>query len=69
MAVALDDGGVIQTQELYATPELHGRDARGTLIIDWHGRQNKSPNVRFLLKYKQERFEELLHAGIQHSVK
>lgn len=60
MAVAIDDGIILEGQNLYAEVETQGKITKGQLVLDWKNVTGKPANVRIVTNVNIDRFEELL---------
>jgi len=45
MVAVVDKSLVLETEEVFATVELHGKYTRGMMVVDWRNTLGKQPNV------------------------
>ena len=48
MVTIVDPEVVTETTEVFATVELQGKYTRGMMVVDWHNRLGKNPNVKLI---------------------
>lgn len=66
MAVALEPGQVEEWAERHVEVELHGTATRGATVVDWDQRNGRRPNTRIALRFRQQRFEQLMAQALGH---
>lgn len=45
MLTVIDPTVITETEDVFATVELHGKYTRGMMVVDWRGRLGNKPNV------------------------
>jgi purine nucleosidase len=65
MAVALEPAIVARSEWHAVSVELHGRHTRGQTTVDWQDRSGCPANVEIILEVDQQRFIELMEAGLR----
>lgn len=65
MAAAIDESIVTEYLECAASVELHGRYARGMLVLDTEDKWKKQKKVILMKKCNLEKFKERLLAALQ----
>jgi purine nucleosidase len=65
MAVALEPEIVRRSEWHAVSVELHGRHTRGQTTVDWQDRSACPANVEIILEVDQQRFTELMEAGLR----
>lgn len=64
MAFALEPDGAIEVQDRPLSIELDGSHSRGATIVDWRRQQGRADKVSILMKYRQDRFEQMIAAAL-----
>lgn len=65
MAVALEPEIVRRSETHAVSVELHGQHTRGQTTVDWLDRGGQPANVEVILEVDQDRFVELMEAGLR----
>ncbi|XP_053397601.1 uncharacterized protein LOC123552077 isoform X2 [Mercenaria mercenaria] len=50
IATVINPKIILETKDVFATVELHGKYTRGMMVVDWRGSLGKSPNVTLVDK-------------------
>lgn len=65
MAYALHPEAVLDVVERPVAVELIGRHSRGATVVDWQRQEGRADNARILLRFPQDRFEDLIEAALR----
>lgn len=64
IATVIDPKIILETKDVFATVELHGKYTQGMMVVDWRGSLGKSPNVTLVNEIDTSRarpmFENML---------
>lgn len=64
MALALDPQSVLESADRHIAVELAPGMTRGMTVVDWNRRKGVPANARILRRFDQDRFEQLIRAGL-----
>jgi purine nucleosidase len=64
MAVAIDPGMIVRSEQRHVAIELDGRLTRGATVVDWTGRLGRPANARIVLEVDQARFAALVRSAL-----
>ena len=64
MAAAISDTVVTCHRDVYASVEINGGLTRGQVVIDWHKREAKPPNLRLIQEVDVELYNKLVYQGV-----
>lgn len=64
MAYALHPEGAKEVLERPVAIELEGRHTRGATVVDWNRQGGAPDNAAILMRYEQQRFEDLVRAAL-----
>jgi purine nucleosidase len=65
MAAAVEPGIVTKSVRKFVTVELNGTFTRGQTVVDWFDSTQQAPNTEIILEMDQERFNQLMEAGLR----
>lgn len=65
MAVALEPGIILRSENRYVEIELSGQMTRGQTVVDWYHLTGKPANVEIVYEIDRRRFWELMKRGFQ----
>jgi len=64
VAVLLNPEIVTESKNVYTTVECTGEFTRGQMIVDWHSKSNREPNVNLVLKVDKTKVGEILRRAL-----
>ena len=65
LAAAVEPGIVTKSVRKFVSVELNGTSTRGQTVVDWSDSTHQKPNTEIILEMDQERFNQLMEAGLR----
>lgn len=66
IATEIDPKVVTQTEDVYATVELHGKFTRGMMVVDWRRKLRKSSNITLIKEIDNDKTRPMFEQMLNH---